>query len=230
MERPRKTRRVGPPHYAVIACVVAAAIWQGCTVTKENYATLSFYFDGVPDPNGKNATIDKRTGEVREHGTLSVHRPYEQEKCNECHIGVDPLTRNSSSVCLKCHEKVTTQHERMHGPVAAVACLWCHNPHESLHPNLLRDDPRKVCMQCHSQSTLEQTSQAAHADKTRQCLECHDGHGGPKPYMLIKDALPGAVTPKAAPEKQPPAAAPATEGSGTPTIPPAAPGPNTGGR
>lgn len=181
---------------AAIACVVAAALWQGCTVTEENYQTLSFWFDGVPDPKGKFASVDPRTGEVRQFGKISLHKPFEEEKCAECHNGPEALTRESSSICLKCHQGVTTQHARMHGPVSAVACLWCHSPHESTYPNLMRNVDRKLCLQCHDAGGLDPSREPAHADPNASCLTCHSGHGGPKPFLLRSDA-PKNPAPKA---------------------------------
>lgn len=205
-----RTARVGVVCVAASVCLLALSVWQGCAVTPENYATLSKWFDGVPDPNAPKGRARQREGDTRTRLSVFTHRPFEEEKCNECHDGSQVLSKNSSDICMKCHEKVPTAHARTHGPVAAVACLWCHHPHDSTKPYLMRDDARKVCVQCHEAGGLDGTREPAHADESRSCLECHSGHGGPKPYLLLRDD-PNYKPEKAAPvSKQPasPSAAP----------------------
>jgi predicted CXXCH cytochrome family protein len=195
---------------AGLSLAAAVAVWSGCTVTQSNYKTLSFFFDGVPDPSNPLTRIDASTGEVKTLGNVSVHKPYEQEQCGECHSGRDTLNRNSSHVCMKCHQQVPTEHAVMHGPVVAGACLWCHNPHESTKPHLMRDADRKVCTQCHLPASLSTMAAPEHADESRGCLECHAGHGGERPLFL----KPRPATPDA-----PPKSAAPVEGPAAPTTP-----------
>lgn len=159
-----------------------AAAWSGCTVTKDNYKTLSFFFDGVPKP--RDSTGPGAGGIAEAVAAVIVHRPYAEEKCDACHRTRFRPSRNDASACRECHSGVETAHERMHGPVVSGACLWCHAPHESKHAALLRDRDRKVCGQCHTPGLLESTRVPAHADEARACLECHSGHGGREPYLL----------------------------------------------
>jgi predicted CXXCH cytochrome family protein len=185
-----------------LALTIAALVWAGCTVTAENYKTLSFFFDGVPDPSGTpraGSLVGARTPE-----TVVVHRPYAEERCESCHKGKMRPTRSDSSLCLQCHAGVTSAQEHMHGPVAAVACLWCHTPHESRYASLLRGPDRTVCSQCHTTEILSVERVPAHADPGRACLECHFGHGGSQPFMLRDGA---AVAPPPTPA-QPPGPAP----------------------
>jgi len=174
----------------VVALVVAANVWTGCTVTKSNYKTLSLFFDGVPDPESKVATIDEATGKVVPGANMSIHAPYAEESCSECHRGRLRMTKNNSGMCASCHEGKEREHEYMHGPVAAQACLWCHHPHESKHKHLMRDSDRAICTLCHVPEMLSSDRVPEHADNARGCLECHTGHGGPRPFML-RDATPG---------------------------------------
>lgn len=90
--------------------------------------------------------------------------------------------------CLKCHKQVTTEHPKMHGPVALAACEWCHAPHESSEKWLLKDSPVKVCGQCHDQNLLSPVP-VQHTDGSN-CLTCHAGHGGTARYFLKPDARP----------------------------------------
>ncbi|MBS0196172.1 MAG: hypothetical protein JSR77_05385 [Planctomycetes bacterium] len=151
-------------------------------MTKDNYKMLSRFFDGVPVP--VDATDAPADGQPRKETIVSVHPPYAQEKCDECHNTGKRLNKESSALCLKCHEKIPTEYPRMHGPVAAVACLWCHSPHDASQPHLIKEPDRKLCMQCHTSAILDASRVPAHAEESRACLECHFGHGGTERYQL----------------------------------------------
>ncbi len=180
--------RIRSNRRCLCACVViittAVIPWFGCTVTTENYAFLSKWFDGVPDPDAV-VIVD---GEVRRVDAVTYrHEPYEKKACVECHSSPSAMFLNrddSGRICLKCHETVTTQHPMMHGPVAAVACLWCHSPHQSTHEHLLRRSPVAVCSQCHSPDQVDNPQIPEHVDPTQNCLDCHFGHGGVESFFL----------------------------------------------
>lgn len=195
--RSQRTRFPGPalrPSARVlIACGVAAAgglAWAGCQVTPSNYKLLSFLFDGVPDPALAGPAGNTSGQDIRQSKTYSLHRPFEEEKCDACHAGGLRPTRQDSSRCLQCHADRTAEFAYMHGPVAAAACMWCHAPHESAFAHLLRDADRKVCGQCHTPEMLTAEQVPEHGDESRACLECHTGHGGPAPKMLRADRGP----------------------------------------
>ncbi len=189
-------------------CVAGAAAvfgpWSGCTVTRENYKTLSFFFDGVPDPDAP--VPGSGPGIAGTPAVVILHAPYAAENCDACHKTRYRPTRNDSTICFECHAGIRSAYPRMHGPVAAGACLWCHSPHESAYPALFRDADRRVCAQCHTPDLLSSTRVPAHADPARACLECHSGHGGHEPFML-KPAGPAQTPPEG------PSAAPTTTGA-----------------
>jgi predicted CXXCH cytochrome family protein len=197
----RHFHRLTGPRLAA-ACLAASVLgliaWPGCTVTKDNYKTLSFFFDGVPDPSAPGNTVDPLTGEIRA-AVMVAHDPFAKEQCDECHKGKLRMSRNDSAPCLRCHADQPNAHKYMHGPVAAGACLWCHNPHESAQPHLMRDSDRKVCGQCHTKEFFEGSSVEAHLDAARACQECHTGHGSDSRFML----RPGADASTPAPGDQP---------------------------
>lgn len=169
-----------------LACGVLLAIWSGCSVRK-HYKILSLFFDGVPDPNAPRASVlpgSSVPGQLRDSPTYSVHQPFLEEKCGDCHTSRFRLEAAGADVCLKCHTGATTQFPHMHGPVAASACLWCHVPHESAYAHLLKGAARAVCTECHEPSLLSAQRVPAHADQARDCLECHAGHGGHDRYFL----------------------------------------------
>lgn len=177
-------RRVLCVGVGLFAAFVVANVWTGCAVTESNYKTLSLFFDGVPEPGAKGVVVNPATGEKQAVVSMSVHPPYVAENCDECHKSRIRMSRSDSSICAKCHSGVEQQFEWMHGPVAAQACLWCHNPHESALDHLLRDKDRALCGQCHGKGLLSSAKVPEHADGSRGCLECHMGHGGSKRFML----------------------------------------------
>ncbi len=168
----------------VVGAVALTNVWSGCTVTKSNYKTLSLFFDGVPDPNAPAGAVDPSTGVVSVGASVSIHPPYAQDNCSECHRARVRMTRNDSGLCMKCHAGKEREYERMHGPVAAQACLWCHHPHESQQKHLMRGTDRVVCSQCHMPELLNAERVPEHADAARGCLECHSGHGGARAFLL----------------------------------------------
>lgn len=173
-------RRSGRVWVAALFCVTAAGVWGGCSI-KKNYDLLSFFFDGVPDPN---APLSEWTVGGALPASYMAHKPYEDGRCTECHPKLFVPVQDGSQVCMKCHEGADRAYDRMHGPVAARACLFCHNPHDSVYPALLRRAPRQLCMQCHDSFLLDTERVPAHADDSRNCLDCHTGHGGSDPFFL----------------------------------------------
>jgi len=171
--------------YAAIFSVSVAAIWGGCSIEK-NYDLLSFFFDGVPDPN---APLDEWTIKGGRPASYMEHKPFEQGRCTDCHPKLFVPVQNGSQVCMKCHEGKDRDEPRMHGPVAANACLFCHNPHDSVYPALLRRAPQQLCRQCHDSFLLDTGRVEAHADDARNCLDCHRGHGGANAYFLHDSVL-----------------------------------------
>jgi predicted CXXCH cytochrome family protein len=186
---------------AVGAAILLLALWAGCTVTPENYKLLSTFFDGVPDPAMSGPSGNTGGADPRKSPTYTLHRPFAEEKCEECHRGGGHPSRDDSSICLNCHAAIPTEHPIMHGPVAAGACMWCHAPHESPHAHLLRDVDRKVCAQCHTPAMLTNTKVPEHSDGTSSCLTCHYGHGGTVRFNLRSDDKSPAPAKPAKPEK-----------------------------
>lgn len=183
----------------VVLALLAVMAWPGCTVTRDNYKTLSKFFDGVPDPDAVILTLPDGGVVTAAAGMLSIHRPYLEEKCVECHDSGLSMARNDAAVCLKCHTGKDHEYPYMHGPVAARACLWCHLPHESARKHLLRDADRAMCGMCHAPGLLSASTVPEHADQARGCLECHTGHGGQRPRMLREHAAPPDGGTKGAP-------------------------------
>jgi predicted CXXCH cytochrome family protein len=181
------------------AGVVAAAalVWAGCSPERD-YKTLSIFFDGVPDPRAKGSARGGLSADAAKRGALakqagvmvSTHKPFAEENCTACHA--DPAARVLASAadanaCLNCHAKVMDAYAVMHGPVIGKACLWCHEPHESTSPWLLKTQAATLCTQCHERETLTQRT-AGHRPDAAGCLDCHTGHGGHALPFLRADA------------------------------------------
>ena len=167
-----------------------AALWLGCSV-EEHYELLTFFFDGVPDPNAPVASPGAPGG-VRVPGAVYyTHQPYAEELCAECHQASRRLmlTRVEPTVCLKCHPDVPAQYPSMHGPVVANACLWCHAPHESTIQPLLLSRAPGLCLQCHGLEMTTVPQPPEHDDLQRDCLECHRAHGGADPFYLLTEPI-----------------------------------------
>lgn len=198
-----RTRFSGGRRLAVAACLCVLAsslVWAGCSIER-NYATLSFFFDGVPNPEAKARAAALLTADMRASATYTLHKPFAEEQCAECHTGKLKITDRDSQMCMKCHADAPTKYVKMHGPVAAAACLWCHSPHESAEAHLLRKPARQVCAQCHDQTLLSAERVPAHADAQVSCLDCHNGHGGPA-SMFLKEGIsrPAPSAPDAKPQ------------------------------
>ncbi len=182
--------------WLMVAMCLAACMWSGCTAQRR-YRVLSFFFDGVPDPNAPPGLAstgeesDTANGSVAvKRAVVYVHKPYADNECDSCHVGAtgqfEDFKKLESSICMKCHSKVPTRYPVMHGPVAAVECLWCHVPHESTIKGMLKEPAPAVCMQCHDRELLS-ANPPEHMIADKSCLDCHLPHGGPKHKLLRED-------------------------------------------
>jgi len=191
----------------------------GCS-SDARYRTLSFFFDGVPDPHAPAGSAAAR-GEKDEFAANApiikayIHKPYADGKCNACHTGQATGYESYSAVgadtCLKCHKDKLTQYPVMHGPVVAVECTICHAAHESTVPGMLNFDAPRVCVQCHDRDLLG-SNPPEHLLPDSKCLSCHVGHGGAKHKMLRADAIAIAPPRAATTRPNPPVARPAGGG------------------
>ena len=182
---------------------VAVIVVAGCSVEK-NHELLSFFFDGVPEPGTGvpgAAGAAGTGGRPAPRPIVSSHSAFRERRCEDCHgetggfgLVVTGFSDLDATVCRNCHGQVLEQYPRMHGPVAAQECLWCHWPHESTNPYLLAQAPPDLCLGCHGFELRGLPQPPEHADLGRDCLDCHRGHGGPQRYFLKRlDAAPPAA-------------------------------------
>jgi len=172
---------------AILASCVTASLLCGCNTTK-HYKTLSFFFDGVPDPEkatsepgargtGKQGATAPATGpRYREHG------PYAAKQCEACHAkATNQLVAPNEELCFQCHA-LDVRKKYLHGPLASGDCRACHEPHGSIHPFLLASEPKEFCIRCHDRNAI--TKSDAHNELEAQCTTCHDAHSSNVSYLL----------------------------------------------
>lgn len=176
----------------LVYCILIV-IFSGCKVTENNYKTLSFFFDGVPDPNAPPTTGPSENGSILGTGgggkvVAFVHKPYAENKCDACHGSTakqyEDFQKPSPTICVTCHQKELNKFPIMHGPVAVGECLLCHAPHESSIPGMLNKPSPQVCVQCHIPELLPRNPPEHLSDQS--CLDCHYAHGGDKHGFLRK--------------------------------------------
>jgi predicted CXXCH cytochrome family protein len=189
----------------IIAVLVLLVATGGCSPQRQ-YRVLSFFFDGVPDPNApklQQSTLFNEPGSKGPVKLAVIHKPYAEGNCRSCHSslpnakpetvlanGESPATAKDlklvaldSSLCVNCHKDKPGQFKVMHGPVASAACMWCHEPHQSDNPALLKSTSAELCLQCHDRQLLT-SAEKEHQNETKSCLDCHLGHGGPDTNLL----------------------------------------------
>jgi predicted CXXCH cytochrome family protein len=157
----------------------------GCAADpQKRYEVLSFFFDGVPDPNApKKQSTKVSSGRQR----TFVHKPFADNLCSSCHLNTTDIFARAQvkgDVCLNCHSNVPTQYAVMHGPVVNNACQMCHSPHSSAVPHLLKQPAPAVCTQCHEPQTMTLMHKQP-LDPKQSCIDCHSGHGGSDHKLLL---------------------------------------------
>ncbi len=168
--------------------LAVCALYAGCSeVTK--YHVLSFFFDGVPPPEGmepKEVVGPERAegepdqaSQPRKPEVFFYHAPWQQGQCSECHDVRTSyqVSADGAELCRKCHG-VYFRYEKsdwVHGPVALGQCSFCHEAHKSEHRNLLTASETDLCLRCHQASDVLQQPYHKAAEEG-PCSRCHDPH------------------------------------------------------
>ncbi len=188
-----------------LAVCVVLILLGGCAPANR-YRTLSFFFDGVPNPDAPptpaiaplpmatpaSAAAAAAEAVAARPGPRVYHKPYTEFQCNRCH-GRDPGTSGQlllkpveEGLCADCHRDIAKDARYVHAPVLVNACLQCHEPHVSNGPHLLLKTVPNVCARCHYPKDL--SSGEHHRDAApptdSTCLSCHLPHGGPRRHLL----------------------------------------------
>jgi len=170
-----------------VVLVLSTAFVVGCTTAKSRYKVLSFFFDGVPNPDASSLVVRQKSSGRQ----IYVHKPYAEKQCDTCHTNTQDIFSRAMvppERCFSCHPNVLAAYPKMHGPVASMECLQCHSPHQSLEPHLLKVESPKLCLSCHLPETLSPAT-PEHLDLKVSCISCHSGHGG-EDLRFLKPAAP----------------------------------------
>ncbi len=187
-----------------------------CSSSRTRHDVLSFFFDGVPDPNAEvmagGGGEDERL-DVVEEPQPSFHQPVVDSRCNACHgdgTGIEgrrsfrggswDAVQKAWEACDTCHSDpeevrpeslVIADEAYLHGPVALRDCQRCHHAHQSRYPSLLRTERAEtICVTCHAGFGLREGGMAA-----MDCSECHDPHRAPQAAdLFLRGGRAGACT------------------------------------
>lgn len=187
------TRRMASSRGGWLALILAAMLLltPGCD-HRRHYKVLSFFFDGVPHPDGDQADADSDAVDARGRTIAQVsylyHQPYVSRQCAGCH---DPTTnfdtiRNDASLCESCHTSHVqpVAQDWVHGAVVFGDCGRCHEPHYAEHEGLLKTPQPQVCFDCHDQGFIEQDDYHGQLDDLT-CSRCHDPHAAGNRLLLV---------------------------------------------
>jgi len=211
--------------WGVTAALVlgAAAVHMACA-PETRYQVLTFFFDDVPKPGAatqpKSAATQANAGrggkgaatQPRRASVSSEHPPFVKQQCNACHDARtgQHVTLALDAVCRQCHARFLKPFRYVHAPAVSFQCLFCHHPHQSPLPHLLKRPVPTLCFECHEESAIRSTPYHA-GQAAKDCTACHNPHGGDNRMFLIrKSPKPGAwPTPSSQPA---PASRPAGAG------------------
>lgn len=181
--------------FGVFLCASVMFFLLGCDKA-ERHKVLTFFFDGVPplaieylDPNSP-----EYMAQVKEFEAVSRSSRHQTGKdCKHCHDdGV--LKIPIPKLCYTCHDDYTEQNIHVHAPVIVGDCLFCHKPHESSKPFLLKDDVPGLCYSCHDRRAVALIDGHSNAEYN-SCLGCHTGHGSNVRGLLKSDSIVAPKTP-----------------------------------
>lgn len=187
-------------HIAISALLLCSL--AGCD-TVSRHKVLSTVFDGVPSlpPPEQICTdyTDKRLSDLRDELSgkkvagqgeaaekESVHRPYDDKKCDDCHDKSKDsgLKLPPKELCLMCHKGFFKDYAFQHGPAAVGDCLSCHVPHNSPDGPLLKVNKKVICATCHKEPRAALALHDKVAERKMACVECHSPHYGNSPFFL----------------------------------------------
>jgi predicted CXXCH cytochrome family protein len=112
----------------------------------------------------------------------SVHGPYKEGACDDCHQGATPKLRETqSAVCFGCHSNIEQDiHEgTAHGALEGDRpCTACHSPHAATGRALLVSEDESLCATCHpEEQKAVAASEYTHPSQGKgSCLVCHEPH------------------------------------------------------
>ena len=182
-----------------MGALLAVCVLCSCNpVTR--HQVLTTIFDGVPSmpPAEQICTeyatelLAKERGE--KDGTSkaaqptqpSVHQPYAEKRCDDCHDKTSEssfVSKTKEELCFVCHTGFI-KGNFVHGPVAVGDCLACHDPHTSTLPSLLKVAAADICAGCHKEARQAVSLHEKTVTHGLVCVNCHSPHFGDVPFFL----------------------------------------------
>ena len=205
--------RAGGPLLALAATLIALGFHLGCDETRD-YEMLSFFFDGVPPPEGVEPTgpqlvagpwgimldpndpllADRRVvrgvmADTEPDVEYVYHTAYRRlNGCGGCHDlrNSYAILDSGKNLCQSCHPEYFQPEpdEWVHGPAAIGECQFCHDAHKTPYEHVLRAPQPDMCFTCHDASYI--VTDPFHTTLDDQtCSNCHDPHGAGNRLLLI---------------------------------------------
>jgi len=160
--------------------------------TPARHKLLTVFFDGVPPLNpatnaapavvsaaatSQTAVAPPPKPTPPPENTFSVHPPFQERQCAECHessSGMGLITQ-PPQLCWSCHKDFLAGQKVKHQPVENGECGDCHDPHQSENKNLLLQKGNDLCLSCHD-DPLAEGKFKHQAVESGDCLDCHAPH------------------------------------------------------
>jgi predicted CXXCH cytochrome family protein len=172
-----------------VALGAVAALSAGCSTAK-HHRVLSFFFDGVPEPEAAvSATPEVQAAVGRQLVRPGEHGPFAAKLCDSCHDSqaTNALVAPVEQLCVRCHELGEAK-AYVHGPLASGGCTVCHDPHRSANRFLLVSASDGFCLSCHDRAALSVAPGPdgvdAHAGEAANCTDCHEAHMSDRRHLL----------------------------------------------
>ena len=154
----------GKKNALALAAILGGILLTAGCASDARHQWLTFFFDGVPAPGGETnvvvtaapseppaALAAKPVAPAPPPDTSSVHPPFQEQKCAECHQSSSGmgLRLQLPQLCFTCHKDFMADNKVKHQPVDNGECLSCHDPHKSENKKLLLQKGNALCLTCH---------------------------------------------------------------------------------
>ncbi len=169
------------------------------------YKILTFFFEGVPSPDGQGAGAEPNIIVIRNVDRQDTMNPTNTatpdkwgqrgssrhdfiKDCAQCHAGdlrsgQQDLRESLPDLCYTCHADLHREDDYLHGPLNVGECIFCHDPHQSQYIHLQKASQPQLCYLCHHQEDVALIPQ--HEEYLEGlCTDCHNPHGSSVPKLL----------------------------------------------